>query len=99
PIYTTPSFADFANMSLANYAAVASRDDTVAGVWNSLLVGTGSASAVAAATFVLSWVVVRRRQAVRWLLDVIVSLPLVFPGIVLGIAGRAAFPNLAFLRA
>jgi iron(III) transport system permease protein len=97
PIYTTPSLADFANMSLANYAAVASRDDTVAGVWNSLLVGTGSASAVAAATFVLSWVVVRRRQAVRWLLDVIVSLPLVFPGIVLGIAVLVEFLNLRFI--
>jgi iron(III) transport system permease protein len=97
PIYTTPSLADFAHMSLANYAAVASRDDTVAGVWNSLLVGTGSASAVAAATFVLSWVVVRRRQAVRWLLDVIVSLPLVFPGIVLGIAVLVEFLNLRFI--
>ena len=49
PIYTTPSLDDLARMSLANYAAVATRDDTVAGVWNSLLVGTGSASAVAAA--------------------------------------------------
>jgi iron(III) transport system permease protein len=97
PIYTTPSLADFANMSLANYLAVASRDDTLAGVWNSLLVGTGSASAVAAATFVLSWVVVRRRQAVRWLLDVIVSLPLVFPGIVLGIAVLVEFLNLRFI--
>ena len=97
PIYTTPSLTDFAHMSLANYAAVASRDDTVAGVWNSLLVGTGSASAVAAATFVLSWVVVRRREPVRWLLDVIVSLPLVFPGIVLGIAVLVEFLNLRFI--
>ena len=97
PIYTTPSLGDLGRMSLANYAAVATRDDTVSGVWNSLLVGTGSASAVAAATFVLSWVVVRRRQAVRWLLDVIVSLPLVFPGIVLGIAVLVEFLNLRFI--
>ncbi len=76
PLYTTPSLGDFGRMSLANYLAVATRDDTVSGVWNSLMVGTGSASAVAASTFVLSWMVVRRRQAVRWLLDVIVSLPL-----------------------
>jgi len=97
PLYTTPSLDDIARMSLANYAAVATRDDTVSGVWNSLLVGTGSASAVAAGTFVLSWVVVRRRQAVRWLLDVIVSLPLVFPGIVLGIAVLVEFLNLRFI--
>jgi iron(III) transport system permease protein len=97
PLYTTPSLDDFARMSLANYLAVATRDDTVSGIWNSLLVGTGSASAVAAGTFVLSWVVVRRRQAVRWLLDVIVSLPLVFPGIVLGIAVLVEFLNLRFI--
>ena len=65
PVYTTPALDDLGRMSLANYAAVATRDDTVAGVWNSLVVGAGSASAVAAGTFVLSWIVVRRRQAVR----------------------------------
>src|SRR6202043_529968 len=97
PIYTTPSLEDFGRMSLANYLAVATREDTVSGVWNSLVVGTGSASAIAGSTFVLSWVVVRRRQAVRWLLDIIVSLPLVFPGIVLGIAVLVEFLNLRFI--
>jgi iron(III) transport system permease protein len=96
-VYTTPSLGDLGRMSLANYAAVATRDDTVSGVWNSLVVGTGSASAVAAATFVLGWIVVRRRQAVRWLLDIVVSLPLVFPGIVLGIAVLVEFLNLRFI--
>jgi iron(III) transport system permease protein len=97
PLYTTPALDDLGRMSLSNYVAVTTRDDTVAGVWNSLVVGAGSASAVAAATFVLSWMVVRRRQAVRWLLDVIVSLPLVFPGIVLGIAVLVEFLNLRFI--
>jgi iron(III) transport system permease protein len=97
PLYTTPSLDDLGRMSLTNYVAVASREDTVSGVWNSLVVGAGSASAVAAGTFVLSWVVVRRRQAVAWLLDVIVSLPLVFPGIVLGIAVLVEFLNLRFI--
>jgi iron(III) transport system permease protein len=97
PVYTMPSLGDLGRMSLANYAAVATRDDTVSGVWNSLVVGTGSASAVAAATFVLGWIVVRRRQSVRWLLDIVVSLPLVFPGIVLGIAVLVQFLNLRFI--
>jgi iron(III) transport system permease protein len=97
PIYTTPSLADFGRMSLTNYLAVATRDDTVSGLWNSVVVGTASASGVAAGTLVLSWVVVRRRQAVRWLLDIIVSLPLVFPGIVLGIAVLVEFLNLRFI--
>ena len=39
----------------------------------------------------------RQRHAVRWLLDAIVSLPLVFPGIVLGIAVLVEFLNLRFI--
>jgi iron(III) transport system permease protein len=97
PLYTTPSLGDFGRMSLANYVAVATREDTVSGLWNSLVVGTGCASAIAAAALLTSWIVVRRREAVRWLLDVIVSLPLVFPGIVLGIAVLVEFLNLRFI--
>jgi iron(III) transport system permease protein len=97
PLYTTPALADLGRMSFTNYAAVATRDDTVAGLWNSVVVGSVSASAVAALTLLMSWMVVRRREAVRWLLDVIVSLPLVFPGIVLGIAVLVQFLHLRFI--
>ncbi len=97
PLYATPTLEDFGRMSLANYVSVVTREDTVSGIWNSILVGTGSASAVAAGTLVLSWVVVRRREAIRWLLDVVVSLPLVFPGIVLGIAVLVEFLTLRFI--
>jgi iron(III) transport system permease protein len=97
PIYTAPALGDLGRMSLANYAAVVTREDTVSGLWNSLLVGTGSAAAVTVSALVLSWVVVRRREAIRWLLDVVASLPLVFPGIVLGIAVLVEFLNLRFI--
>jgi iron(III) transport system permease protein len=97
PLYATPALADLGRMSFTNYAAVATRDDTVAGLWNSVVVGSVSASAVAALTLLMSWMVVRRRETVRWLLDVIVSLPLVFPGIVLGIAVLVQFLHLRFI--
>jgi iron(III) transport system permease protein len=97
PIYTAPALDDVARMSFANYVSVVTREDTVSGLWNSLLVGSGSAAAVAGAAIVLSWVVVRRRETIRWLLDVIASLPLVFPGIVLGIAVLVEFLNLRFI--
>ncbi|MEA2906367.1 MAG: iron(III) transport system permease protein [Alphaproteobacteria bacterium] len=97
PIYTSPELGDLGRMSLANYLSVATREDTVSGLWNSVLVGTGSASAVAASALVMSWVVVRRREAYRWLVDVLGSLPLVFPGIVLGIAILVEFLNLRFI--
>jgi iron(III) transport system permease protein len=97
PIYTAPALGDLSRMSFANYAAAVTREDTVSGLWNSFLVGTGSAAAVTVAALVLSWVVVRRREAIRWLLDVVASLPLVFPGIVLGIAVLVEFLNLRFI--
>jgi iron(III) transport system permease protein len=97
PLYTSPSVADFAQLSLRNYFAVATRGDTVSGLWNSLLVGAGAAGAVAAAALVMSFMVVRRREKVRCLLDLMASLPLVFPGIVLGIAVLVQFLNLRFI--
>jgi len=97
PIYASPALADLGRMSLANYAAVATRPDTLAGLWNSVLVGAGSATAIAGGALVMSFVVVRRREAIRWAIDVIVSLPLVFPGIVLGIAVLVQFLNLRFI--
>jgi iron(III) transport system permease protein len=97
PIYTAPALGDFGRMSLANYVSVATREDTLSGLWNSFLVGSGSAAAVAIAALIMSWVVVRRRESIRWLLDVIASLPLVFPGIVLGIAVLVQFLNLRFI--
>jgi len=97
PTYAAPALADLGRLSLANYVAVATRGDTLAGLWNSLTVGVVGASAVAAATFGLAWMVVRRRQALRWAIDVIVALPLVFPGIVLAIAVLVEFLNLRFI--
>ena len=49
---------------------------------------------MALASLVMSWLVVRRREATRWALDAIASLPLVFPGIVLGIAILVQFLDL-----
>jgi iron(III) transport system permease protein len=86
PIYEPPSVADFARLSFANYADVLSRPTTLAGLWNGAVVAGLSSTAVTGFTFILAWMVVRRRERARWLLDVLASLPLVFPGIVLGTA-------------
>jgi iron(III) transport system permease protein len=97
PIYARPTLADIGHMSLANYATVATRADTLSGLWNSFMVGSGSASAIALGALIMSWMVVRRRERIRWLVDIIGSLPLVFPGIVLGIAVLVQFLNLSFI--
>lgn len=97
PIYETPAISDFARFSLANYAEVWSRADTLTGLWNSALIATFSATAVASLTFFLAWIVVRRREQVRWAIDFIGSMPLVLPSIVLGIAILIQFLNMPFI--
>jgi iron(III) transport system permease protein len=91
PIYEPPSIADLGRLSFASYSAVLTRPTTIAGLWNGLIVATLSSAAVTAFTFVLAWTVVRSRGRMRWLLDVLATLPLVLPGIVLGTAVLVEF--------
>jgi iron(III) transport system permease protein len=85
PVYKPPALADVATFSLANYRAVWGRSETIAGLGNSALIGICSATLVVALTFFAAWLVVRHRGIAGWALDVLISVPLVFPGIVLGI--------------
>lgn len=97
PFYKTPSLADLGQLTLKNYATVIGRGDTVAGLYNSLAVGSISATIVVGLALVMAWIVVRRRERVRWAVDALASLPLVFPGIVLGIAILVQFLNLRMI--
>jgi iron(III) transport system permease protein len=97
PIYEPPSVADFARLTLRNYTEVLTRPTTVAGLWNGFIVAILSSTAVAAFTFVLAWMVVRRREPARFLLDVLASFPLVLPGIVLGTAVLIEFLHAPFI--
>jgi iron(III) transport system permease protein len=97
PIYEAPSLADIGRMSLRNYYEVLTRPTTVDGVWNGVIVATLSSTAVTVFTFVLAWTVIRRREQSRWMLDLLASLPLVLPGIVLGTAVLIEFLNAPFI--
>ena len=97
PIYTSPSVEDFAKLTTKNYTALWFREDTHAGLANSLIVGSLSATLVALLTLLMAWVVVRRKEKARWGIDVLCSMPLVFPGIVLGIAILVQFLNMRFI--
>lgn len=97
PFYADPSRHDFARMTMANYAALWMREDTVLGIYNSVVVGAGSACIVAAGSLTMSWIVARRREGLRWAVDAVASLPLVFPGLVLGIAILVEFLALRFI--
>jgi iron(III) transport system permease protein len=84
--YSVPSWAALARVSLDSYRAVLDHPQFGETVWNSVVLAVGSAGAVMLLSAVISWIVVRTRVRGRWLLDNIASLPLVFPGLVLGLA-------------
>jgi iron(III) transport system permease protein len=97
PVYQPPELADLGRLSLANYQAVWGRPETLAGLTNSALIAFWSASAVVALTFAAAWLIVRARSRLGLALDALISVPLVFPGIVLGITVLIQFLHLPFI--
>ena len=84
--YSAPSWAALGRMSLDSYRAVLDYPQFAGTVWNSLVLALGSATIIMLVSAVVAWIVVRTRIPGRWMLDNLASLPLVFPGLVLGLA-------------
>jgi iron(III) transport system permease protein len=97
PFYGSASLADIPKMSLVNYLGILSDPETFAGLRNSFVVASISAATVAGLTFLAAWTLVRRRERSRWLLEVIGSFPLMFPGVVLATALLVEFLALPFI--
>jgi iron(III) transport system permease protein len=76
----------FSNMTLDNFADLFSDRDFPRAAWNSVSLGVTSATAVAILTAIAAWFVVRSKVPGRGLIDQLTFLPLVVPGIVLGLA-------------
>jgi iron(III) transport system permease protein len=74
------------SISLDNYKALADMPQWWTALRNTVVLGVGSATVVMALTAVAAWVVVRTRARGRRALDVLMFMPLVIPGIVLGVA-------------
>ena len=86
PFAQAPSRQAFALISLNNYRTAFADSSIVGSVFNSLTVSVTSASVAIIITFIAAWLIVRAAIRARWLLDQMAMLPLVFPGIVMGIA-------------
>jgi iron(III) transport system permease protein len=86
PFYMQPSFEALSKLTMRNYQTALHFDKIALAVRNSVLLGLGSATVVMALTAFASWVLVRSRLRGRWLLDLLTTLPLLFPGIVMGLA-------------
>ena len=86
PFLQVPSVEALGQLSFANYALAFNDPKIVRSTANSLLVSITSASGAVAVAFVVAWIVARTGISLRWMLDRLTMLPLVFPGIVLGVA-------------
>ena len=84
--YAVPSFAALANVSLFNYRAVLDYPSIGTAVWNSILLAFATATAVMTLSAVIGWLVLCTKVPGRWILDNIASLPMVMPGLVIGLA-------------
>jgi iron(III) transport system permease protein len=84
--YVAPSMAALQNVTFDAYRAVFSYPVFASAVWNSLVLSVASATIVALTTAVLCWIVARTKLPGRWLIDNLATLPLMFPGLVLGLA-------------
>lgn len=86
PYASLPSRDALALVSFNNYRTAFNDAAILGSIFNSLTISTTAASATVLVTFVTAWLVVRTRIRSRWLLDQLAMIPLVFPGIVLGVA-------------
>ncbi|HZE11297.1 MAG TPA: iron ABC transporter permease [Burkholderiales bacterium] len=84
--YSIPSWQALQNLTLDPYRFIFSYPNLPRTVWNTLLLSFGCATLIMLVTSVICWIVVKTKLPGRWLLDNIASLPLVFPGLVLGLA-------------
>jgi len=84
--YAVPSWHALHNLTLDPYRFILTYPNLADSVWNSLILAFGSATLIMLVTSVICWIVVKTRIPGRWILDNIASLPMVFPGLVLGLA-------------
>jgi len=86
PFYMQPSLEALSRLTLRNYSTAIHYPKIADSIKNSVLLGLGSATVVMGLTMIASWILVRTKLRGRWLLDLLTTLPLLFPGIVMGLA-------------
>jgi iron(III) transport system permease protein len=92
PFYQTIRASAFRLLTLHNYEVVLASTHYLELLRNTLAIAAGAATVTMALTLVAAWLAARRRRG-AWALDQLAMLPLVFPGIVLGVAVMQLFLN------
>lgn len=86
PFYMRPSWQALSMLTTENYTFLLGLPKTTRAIVNSIGLSIGSATIVMLMTSIIAWTTIRARIRGRWLLDNLASLPLIFPGIVMGVA-------------
>ena len=84
--YAVPSLAALRTLTLDPYRFVIAFPSIARATLNSIVLAAATATAIMLVTSVISWVVVRTHVRGRGLLDALASVPVAFPGLVLGLA-------------
>ena len=86
PALMAVSLAALRTLTLDPYRFVIAFPSIARATLNSIVLAVATATAIMLVTSVVSWVVVRTRVRGRGLLDALASVPVAFPGLVLGLA-------------
>jgi iron(III) transport system permease protein len=84
--YAVPSLAALHTLTLDPYRFVVAFPTIARAALNSIVLAVATATVIMLVTSVIAWVVVRTRIRGRGLLDALASVPVAFPGLVLGLA-------------
>jgi iron(III) transport system permease protein len=93
PFFAPVSAASFKLLSLNNYRTVLASSEDIDLLINTLIVAVATATFAVGLTFLAAWLSVRRAPG-GWLADRLATIPLVFPGLVLGVAVMQVFLRL-----
>jgi iron(III) transport system permease protein len=86
PFYAMPSANSLQTFTLENYAYTLTNSQALRAAKNSFMLGIGSATLVMFLMAIVAWTVVRTRIPGRWMVDNLTFLPLIIPGLVMGVA-------------
>lgn len=84
--YAPPSKDTLKSITFDNYRVLAHASGAITALRNSLILGLSSATLVMAVMAVAAWIVVRSKIPGRKVLDALAFMPLVVPGLVMGLA-------------
>ena len=84
--YAVPSLESLKNLSWGAYTFILAYPELGGAIWNSFLLAISCATIVMLITAVICWLVLKTKMPGRWLVDNLASLPIVFPGMVLGLS-------------